>query len=305
MSASNNMSANNKLRILFLAANPLNMPPLQLDQEVSKVKNALQLSRHRDQFVLEQQWATRIEDLRRAMLFHEPQIVHFAGHGKDDGLILEDKASMAHSVSSFALANFFAVFPSVQCVILNACYSDELGAALSETVPYVIGMSSAVQDIAAIVFAEAFYDALGAGGSYEKAFRIAVNALEMNGSVDAATPVMVTGPNAGGEVTPMTLSTIKAAADKPLQVTRLSGPQFKQFHNALLAAFDATSLQQMVAYELEENLSAIAGGSNFSAIVFNLIDWAQRTGRLSKLIEASLTAVPHSPELQAFVASLR
>ena len=35
---------------------------------------------------------------------------------------------------------------------------------------------------------------------------------------------------------------------------------------------------------MESTSNAVAGGSNLSAIAFNLIDWAQRTGRLGELI---------------------
>ncbi len=90
----------------------------------------------------------------------------------------------------------------------------------------------------------------------------------------------------------------------PLSITRLSGPQFKQFHEALLAAFDQESLTQMVRLEMGVNISSVAGGSNFSAVAFNLIDWAQRTGRLGELIAAAARSNGDNPEIKAFVASL-
>ena len=51
------------------------------------------------------------------------------------------------------------------------------------------------------------------------------------------------------------------------------------------------------------NIAAVAGGSNLSAIAFNLIDWAQRTGRLGELIAAADRSSKH-PDIKAFVASL-
>ena len=59
----------------------------------------------------------------------------------------------------------------------------------------------------------------------------------------------------------------------------LTGGQFKQLHDALLDAFDRSTLDQMVRFELNENLGAIAGGGNLSDIAFNLIQWAERRGR--------------------------
>ena len=56
-----------------------------------------------------------------------------------------------------------------------------------------------------------------------------------------------------------------ATPNAPLAITRLSGPQFKQFHEALLAAFDQESLTQMVRLEMGVNINSVAGGSNLSA----------------------------------------
>ena len=68
-----------------------------------------------------------MEDMRRAMLDHEPQVVHFAGHGKGGSIYLEDRIGNARAIAGEALGNFLANFPTVQCVILNACYSEESG----------------------------------------------------------------------------------------------------------------------------------------------------------------------------------
>ncbi len=73
----------------------------------------------------------------------------------------------------------------------------------------------------------------------------------------------------------------------------------------MLAAFTPDSLRQMVLVGLDEHLDHIAGGSTFSAVMFNLIDWAQRTGRLPALLQAAHAAAPLSPELTAFLGQFR
>ena len=60
----------------------------------------------------------------------------------------------------------------------------------------------------------------------------------------------------------------------------------------------------MVKMEMGVNINSVAGGSNLSAVVFNLIDWAQRTGRLGELVTAAAGFNDENPELKAFVASL-
>lgn len=302
------MSTAPKFKILMLAANPLNTTPLRLDEEQREIDHALRLSEYRNLFVLQAVFAVRIEDMRRAMLRFEPEIVHFSGHGQDGNIYLEDKNGNARAIASDALGDFFAIFPSVQCVLLNACFSEDLAGAITQTVPYVIGMQTEVQDASAISFATAFYDAIGAGGTFDRAFRIAANALKLEGSLDAANPVLVKKAESTSDVKAPALITPEASialAAQPLKVTRLTGPQFKSLQEAILSTYTPDSLRGMVKVNLENDLDAIAGGSNFSAIVFNLIDWAQRTGRLSELIQSAAQDQPKSDKLQAFVTSLR
>lgn len=60
--------------ILFLAANPKGTTPLRLDQEMRDIAEGLQRSHHREQFHLEQRWATRPRDIQRALLDCQPYI---------------------------------------------------------------------------------------------------------------------------------------------------------------------------------------------------------------------------------------
>lgn len=170
-----------KKSILVLAANPKNTSRLRLDQEVREIDNGLQRSQKRNGFTLNQKWAVRREDFRRAMLDYKPNIVHFCGHGAgEEGIAFEDETGYATLVSSEALAEFFELFSDkVESVVLNACYSEIQAEAIAQHIDYVIGMKSAIGDEAAIEFAVAFYDALGAGESIKFAYRLALNAIKL------------------------------------------------------------------------------------------------------------------------------
>lgn len=111
-------------KILFLAANPKTTSRLRLDEEVREIEEGLKRSRQREQFILEQKWAVRSRDMRRAMLEVKPDIVHFSGHGAEDKrLILEDDSGKPQFVTPEALAGLFELFADrVECVVLNACY---------------------------------------------------------------------------------------------------------------------------------------------------------------------------------------
>lgn len=178
--------------ILVLAANPKNTPPLRLDQEIREISNGLERSQKRDEFTLKQKLAARPVDVRRAMLDYKPDIVHFCGHGSgEEGIAFEDESGQAKLVSTDALSGFFELFADkVECVVLNACYSEAQAEAIAKHVPYTIGMKRAIGDAAAIEFATAFYDALGAGESFEFAFNLACNAIQWAGLPENLTPIL-------------------------------------------------------------------------------------------------------------------
>ena len=178
--------------ILILAANPTGTVPLRLDEEVREIKAGLQRSRYRDRFVLEYESAARPRDVQRAMLEHKPQVVHFCGHGEGKkGLVLEDETGKPKLVSTEAIASLFELFADqVDCVLLNACYSEVQARAIAQHIAAVIGMNQAIGDRAAIEFAVSFYDALGAGEAIEFAFRLGCNAMQLAGIAEDQTPVL-------------------------------------------------------------------------------------------------------------------
>ena len=147
-------------KILVLAALP---DRLRLDKEIREIEEAIKRAVKRDSFEIKIRTAVRTQDIRRALAEERPQIVHFCGHGLEDGsLLLEDEVGNHNPVSPRGLVSLFRLHAKlVKCVLLNACYSSRAAEAISQHVNYVIGMNQPIQDRAAIVFAQGFYDGLG------------------------------------------------------------------------------------------------------------------------------------------------
>ncbi|MBR8840865.1 MAG: CHAT domain-containing protein [Stigonema ocellatum SAG 48.90 = DSM 106950] len=179
-------------KILILSANPKDTTPLRLDEEVREIDAGLKRARNRDQFILEQKWAVRPRDIQRAMLDVNPRIIHFSGHGTgNEGLVFEDETGGAKLVDGEALAGLFDLFADqVECIVLNGCYSEVQANAISQHINYVIGMSKAVGDKAAIEFAVGFYDALGAGKPVEFAYKFGCAAIRLAGIPEQLTPTL-------------------------------------------------------------------------------------------------------------------
>jgi hypothetical protein len=194
--------------LLFLTANPKGTTTLRLDQEIRDITEGLQRAKHREAFQLESRWAVRPRDIQRALLDLNPQIVHFSGHGlgepiapdettrklnAPEGLAFEDPEGKIAIASTEALATLFSLFKgTIQCVVLNACYSANQAKAIAQHIPYVVGMNQAIGDRAAIEFAVSFYDALGAGRDVPFAYELAKNAIQLSGIPEHLTPVLET-----------------------------------------------------------------------------------------------------------------
>jgi len=90
------------------------------------------------------------------------------------------------------LAALFKQFDGqVQCVILNACYSEGQADAIIQHVDYVIGMNHAVSDGAAIAFSIGFYQAVGAGRTFEETFELGCVQIRLHGIPEHLTPVLL------------------------------------------------------------------------------------------------------------------
>lgn len=185
-----------KHTILILAASPTDQGRLNLGIEVRNIDEGLRLSPQRDQFELKQSWAVRIDDLRRALLDFNPEVVHFCGHGLGVvGLALENSVGQTQLVSTNALAGLFRLFSShVRCVVLNACFSVVQAKAIVEHIDFVVGMRDAIGQAASIRFSIGFYDALVRGRSIEDACEFGRNAMAEFNIPEEDIPVLLKKP---------------------------------------------------------------------------------------------------------------
>jgi len=180
--------------ILFLAADPTNASRLRLGEEFREIQEKLKLARLRDYFILQiPQLSVRPSDISQALLDAQPQIVHFSGHGTSTGaLCFENLVGETHPIEPDALAALFEEFSGqVNCVVLNACYSEIQAKAISKHIKYVIGMNQAIGDKAAIAFATGFYQALGGGRNIEHAYKLGCVQIQLHNIPEHLTPVLI------------------------------------------------------------------------------------------------------------------
>jgi hypothetical protein len=180
---------NHKVKLLFLAANPLNTEPLQLDEEIRSITQAIQNAKYRDMIELVSAWAVRTDDLLQSLNQHKPQIVHFSGHGSSAGeIILVDNIGQAKHVNANALKSLFTTLKdNVRLVVLNACYSRAQAQAIVTSIDCAVGTNMSISEEAAMIFAASLYRALGFGRSVKEAFDQAKTALALEGILEEET----------------------------------------------------------------------------------------------------------------------
>jgi hypothetical protein len=167
--------------------------PLKLDEEIRAIDQALRQGDRRERFDIEQHWAVRYNDLQELFLRHQPDIVHFSGHGSMAGeIVLQDEWGSSHPVSARALSDLFEVLKdNIRCTVLDACYSKTQARSIAQHIDAVVGMNRDIGDQAAIHFASAFYLGLSYGRDVKTAFELGRNRIDLAGLCEQDTPQLL------------------------------------------------------------------------------------------------------------------
>lgn len=178
------------ITILFLASNPKGTGQLRLDEESRNIYERIRMSEYRDTIKFETRWAVRASDIFQAINETNPTIIHFSGHGCDNGdIVLENPDGSPKRITSDAISQVIAtVSDNVRLVFFNACYSESQANKIVEYIDASIGMETSIGDEAACVFASQFYSSIGFGLSLETSFKQAVAALLLEGIPEDQTP---------------------------------------------------------------------------------------------------------------------
>ncbi len=180
------------LRVVFVAASPRDLPPLDIDQELHRVTAALKGPMARNQIMLDVVRGPDTLGQLRTRLREPAHVVHFLGHGEIDStsgegmLLFEDPDGAAEAVNAELLrVQLQRQRGQTQLVVLNAClgalpagndpFSSVGAALLRASVPAVIAMQFAIPDDVAIDLARVFYGELAAGTPVD----LAVNETRM------------------------------------------------------------------------------------------------------------------------------
>lgn len=290
-----------KKTILIIASNPSGTSSLRLDKELRVINDTLQKSALKDTLNAQSVWATRTIDLQRALLQHQPWIVHFCGHGEGEaGLVLEDETGRAKHVTSDALSAVFSQLErDVECVLLNACSSKVQADDIVRHINYVIGMSQAIEDEVAIAFTRGFYTALGNGESISRAYGFGKSQIALEYVSTPATTADTRKASVVGHV-PTNPSPQTAQAAKHLTPLLFQKESLTEFDHSWTKQVEVTASAEIPvpAQQQSNSVSDITFGAGNNAFNFSPVQNQSGHVEISPSFQQTSVTGPSAAERQ-------
>jgi hypothetical protein len=178
-----------KYKILFFAANPNSLLPLNHVAEFEKIKEAyVHLSNvKRDAFDLPpMQQATRQKNMLLTIKPEKPGLVIISMHGtQDTGLLFQGENGEKAPLSLPEFLKDIQVLTQdplnrLECIVLSCCHSADFAKQVCQFIPYAIGIRGAIQDEAMPEFMEGFSSSLFADGNMQQAYIMGKHLVERN-----------------------------------------------------------------------------------------------------------------------------
>ncbi|MGY1761960.1 CHAT domain-containing protein [Geodermatophilus sp. SYSU D00779] len=201
------LSVRPPLRVLVLVASPTDFPPLDVDAEWTRLREALAGLEHAGRVRLERAPNGTMADLQRQLRRGQHHVFHYIGHGRYDAelgdgqLAMEGPTGRAQPISGSDLGALLHDHRTLRLALLNSCegarggrrdpYSGTAQSLVHQGIPAVVAMQFEISDRAAIVFTRGFYEAVADGYPLDAAIGEARKAIRLQpNEVEWGTPVL-------------------------------------------------------------------------------------------------------------------
>ena len=186
------------LRVLVMISSPQDQPVLDVDQEWTRLSQALVELQAAGRVELELLDEATLPALQTRLRKKEIHVFHYVGHGafderiQDGVLILEDEEGLSQPVRGEVLGALLHNSPTLKLALLNACegakgsrtdpFAGTAQSLVRKQIPAVIAMQTVISDGAAKTFAAEFYRALADDYPVDKALTEARLAIYVQGN---------------------------------------------------------------------------------------------------------------------------
>lgn len=178
------------INVLVLFSNPIDSDRLRLDREDSIFVELVRQVREPVTVEVERKHAASFRDLMYLIDSDRFEIIHFSGHGTEDGILLEgiDGSGKGSIIDASQLVSLFdGLRPKrLRVLVFMSCFSSEMIGKLLNHSPYIISAEGAVPDDTALVFIRGFYSSYFLHRSVQRAFDDANLALSVESKLGNA-----------------------------------------------------------------------------------------------------------------------
>lgn len=165
-----------KIKILFLSASPRDLTTLNPDTEFRRIFEEVGSS---SAFEMLSVSTITKGDLIPVLLKNRPDIVHFTGHGSEDGIYFENDIRTKDLFNKNDLAELFTrLHQKPRILFLSSCLSAPNIENLSRVIDFVIATEDRVEEKAATHIAATFYTHLGYGEPIKNSFDLVHSQLK-------------------------------------------------------------------------------------------------------------------------------
>lgn len=170
------------LRILVVISDPIDAPPLNVDHEITIIKNAVKPAEDKGLVIVDYVEEGSLYNLEIMLHEDDYHVLHYTGHGgmtsQGSCLMMENNEGRGEPVFINQLLPIIKQRNSLRLVVLSGCQTGMIDATqamsgiatgLLPVVPAVVSMQFSILDKSAQVFAEVFYGEVGRGKTLDNA----------------------------------------------------------------------------------------------------------------------------------------
>lgn len=168
------------MRILYIAGNPDGASSLELEREIQMLQEKLDTAAGGGDIDLRFYSHLRIDELPDVIVRTNPDILHFAAHGEEGGILLADEDKAAVLLDGPMLADLLgALAITPRLVVINACNSEVMAKEVVRSADFVIGTNALISNVGARTMAATLYQRLAGGASIGAAYDTAATMLRL------------------------------------------------------------------------------------------------------------------------------
>lgn len=175
-------------KILLFWSSPTDRDNLRLVEEENLIADFINKT-DSDEFEFNSRGGAKVADFWDMVMKQEPKLVHISGHGTENNEVcFEDNEGYEEKIDIHNIIDYLNDFESLECLILNACYSSKNIDEDRIKFNYLIGMNKEIPNDTAHLFSNSFYSALLKNKGVRNAFKLALGRIKLSHREESKIP---------------------------------------------------------------------------------------------------------------------